>query len=161
MNIRVLSLTLTFLFLNFIASSADGPRIKYNFNSDWRLFAGDAQGAEVINFDDSDWKQITLPRAWNEDEAFKVAINKLTGSISWYRTHFKMPASDKGKKIFLEFEGVRQAADVYLNGKHLGLHENGAMAFGFDVTDLVKPGDNVVARVTEAFAISVMKPSER
>lgn len=34
----------------------------------------------------------------------------------------------ENKKVFIEFEGVRQAADFYVNGKHIGLHENGVMA---------------------------------
>ncbi|HEX8356253.1 MAG TPA: DUF4982 domain-containing protein, partial [Segetibacter sp.] len=85
--------------------------------------------------------------AWNEDEAFKKDIADLSTNISWYRKHFKVPASAKGQKVFLEFEGIRQAGDFYFNGKYIGLHENGVMAFGFDVTDLVNFGDaeNVVA----------------
>ncbi|WP_114781811.1 glycoside hydrolase family 2 protein [Botryobacter ruber] len=145
-NLRFLFF-LTFIFLcsNSLLAK-DGPRTKYNFNPGWKLFVGDAQGAEASNFNDASWEAVTLPHAWNEDHAFKVSINKLPTGIAWYRKHFKLPAADKGKKVYLEFEGVRQAAEVYLNGKHLGTHENGAMAFGFDVTDLIKPGaDNVVA----------------
>ncbi|HET7896930.1 MAG TPA: beta-galactosidase, partial [Flavisolibacter sp.] len=49
--------------------------------------------------------------------------------------------------MFLEFEGIRQAGEFYLNGKFIGLHENGVMAFGFDVTDIVKSNgeENVLA----------------
>src|SRR5215204_4438358 len=113
-------------------------RTKYNFNSDWKVFVGDAKEANAPGFADASWKKITLPYAWNEDEAFKNDIKDLSDSISWYRKHFKLPASAKGQKVFLEFEGIRQAGDFYLNGKHIGLHENGVMAFGFDVTDFVK-----------------------
>ncbi|HJY23802.1 MAG TPA: hypothetical protein VJ279_12995, partial [Hanamia sp.] len=69
----------------------------------------------------------------------------------WYRKHFKIPASAKGQKIFLEFEGIRQAGEFYLNGKSLGIHENGVMAFGFDITDVAKLGDeeNVIAVRTD------------
>ena len=93
------------------------------------------------------WKRVTLPYAWNEDDAFKKDIADHSTGIAWYRKHFKLPASAKGQKVFLEFEGIRQAGDFYLNGKHIGLHENGVMAFGFDVTDLAKFGDeeNVIA----------------
>ncbi|MFD2162158.1 glycoside hydrolase family 2 protein [Paradesertivirga mongoliensis] len=128
-------------------------RILYNFNPGWKLSVEDVKDASAPEFNDASWKEVTLPRAWNEDEAFKVAINRLPVKISWYRKSFRVPASDKGKKVFLEFEGVRQGADVYLNGKHLGLHENGVMAFGFDITDLIKPGaENLVAvRVDNAW----------
>lgn len=125
-------------------------RESYNFNSDWLLTVGDKAGADAVKFDDSEWKKVTLPRAFNEDEAFKVSIYELTDTIAWYRKHFKVPAADKGKKIFLEFEGVRQGADFYLNGHHLGLHENGVMAVGFDITPYVKFGkENVLAVRTD------------
>ncbi|MFD2162156.1 sugar-binding domain-containing protein [Paradesertivirga mongoliensis] len=139
---------IAFYSLLILAASvfaADSPRIKYNFNPGWKLFRGDAKGAEAPAFNDASWEAITLPHAWNEDSAFKVAIDKHPTGIVWYRKKFRLPASDMGKKIFLEFEGVRQAGEFYLNGKQIGLHENGAMAFGFDITNLVKAGDNVIA----------------
>ncbi len=103
-----------------------------------------------MKYDDSGWQKISLPHAFNEDEAFKVSIYELTDTIAWYRKHFKIPASDKGRKVFLEFEGVRQGADFYLNGHHIGLHENGVMAVGFDVTPYVKFGkENVLAVRTD------------
>ena len=139
------------LFLVFISTSvfansaAPSPRVKYNFNSDWKLFVGGAEGAEKPEFDDSNWKNISVPRAWNEDEAFRKDIKDLSTGIAWYRKHFKLPANSTGKKIFLEFEGIRQAGEFYLNGKFIGRHENGITAFGFDVSDLVVAGENVLA----------------
>lgn len=121
-------------------------REKYNFNPQWLLYVGDATGAGKKEFNDTDWKKITLPHAFNEDEAFKVNIKDMTDTISWYRKHFKLPKTAKGKKVFIEFEGVRQAADIYLNGKHIGLHENGVMAFGYDLTPHLNfGGENVIA----------------
>ncbi|HEY0041668.1 MAG TPA: DUF4982 domain-containing protein, partial [Flavisolibacter sp.] len=138
-----------FLFISFVlfvSFTAHAQRAKYNFNSDWKLFVGDIAGAEATDFKDASWKAVTLPYAWNEDEAFRKDIRDLTDSIAWYRKAFKLPASAKGQKVFLEFEGIRQAGDFYVNGKHVGIHENGVTAFGFDVTDIIKPGEeNVVA----------------
>lgn len=121
-------------------------REKYNFNPQWLLHVGDMHGAEKVRFPDKDWEKITLPRAFNEDEAFKVPIKEMTDTVAWYRKHFKLPKSAKGKKVFIEFEGVRQGADFYLNGKHIGLHENGVMAVGFDLTPYLNfNGENVIA----------------
>ena len=121
-------------------------RVTYNFNPGWLLYTGDTAGAESPRFDDASWRPITLPHAFNEDDAFRKAIQDLTTGIAWYRKHFRLPAGDKNKKIFLEFEGIRQAGDFWLNGHHLGLHENGVMAFGFDITPWLKPdSDNVLA----------------
>lgn len=128
------------------AAGEQNLRQKYNFNSDWKLQIGDFQDAAQVAFDDSNWKKLTLPRAFNEDEAFKLHIEQLTDTIVWYRKHFRLPAADQGKKVFIEFEGVRFGADVYVNGKHVGLHENGVMAFGFDITEAVQyHEDNVIS----------------
>ena len=125
--------------------SAKSPRVKYNFNSGWKLFVGDPKGAENPSFNDADWKSVTTPRPWNEDEAFRRDIVDLSTGIAWYRKSFRLPENAKDKKIFLEFEGVRQAGEFYLNGKYIGRHENGITAFGFDVSDSVVSGENVLA----------------
>jgi beta-galactosidase len=136
-----------FLVAILISSIANAQRLKYNFNPGWKVFVGDAKSAEDPGFDDASWKSVTLPYAWNEDDAFKKDIAQLSTGIAWYRKHFKIPASAQGKKMFLEFEGIRQAGEFYLNGKSIGMHENGVMAFGFDITDAVKFGgeENVLA----------------
>lgn len=133
--------------ISFAKNESSSSRTKYNFNSDWKVFVGDVSGAEVSDFKDADWKKVTTPYAWNEDEAFKKDIKDLSTGIAWYRKHFKLPASTNEKKIFLEFEGIKFGGEFYLNGKFIGRHENGVMAFGFDITDSVKPApqENILA----------------
>ena len=125
----------------------ENTRTRYNFNPGWLLYVGDSIGTEQERFDDSSWKKITLPHAFNENDAFKVAIDKLTTGIVWYRKHFKLPHSAKGKKVFIEFEGIRQGGEFYLNGKAIDIHENGIMACGFDISNLVNFGkkENIIA----------------
>lgn len=136
--------TVMFVLLAMGSKSLAGD--KYNFNADWLLSIGDQQAAREVRFADNGWKKVTLPHAFNEDEAFKVSIEELTDTVVWYRKHFRLPAADKGKKVFIEFEGVRQAADVYVNGKSVGFSENGVMAFGFDITPYIIYGkENVIA----------------
>ena len=130
-------------------------RKKLNFNADWHLCVGDYPEAVEASFDDSRWQQVTLPYAFNGDEAFRKDIVDLTDTICWYRKRFKAPllsprrgkeaSSIGGGKLFIEFEGVRQGADFYLNGHHLGFSENGVMACGFDLTPYMKEGENVIA----------------
>ena len=144
-------LTLIFFLFPFfygfgVSKSEGNQRQTYNFNSGWKLQIGDISNAEQVSFNDGAWKPVTLPHAFNEDEAFRVHIEQLTDTVVWYRKHFRLPAADKNKKVFIEFEGVRFAAKVYLNGEKVGLHENGVMAFGFDISDKVKfEADNVIA----------------
>lgn len=136
-----------FIFLCLPYTVTQGKsREKYNFNSQWLLHVGDVNSGESVKLNDGAWKKVTLPHAFNEDEAFKIAIDQHTDTISWYRKHFKLTNSDKGKKVFIEFEGVRFGADFYVNGKHIGFHENGVMAVGFDITNLIEYGkENVIA----------------
>ncbi|MFV0606232.1 MAG: glycoside hydrolase family 2 protein [Niabella sp.] len=144
---RVL-ITFIFLFVVSVGSSQKNiPQRQYNFNSDWLYKLGDTPEAKETSYNDDGWKKVTLPAAWNEDEAFKKDIVDLSTGIVWYRKHFKLPASANGKKIFIEFEGIRQAGDFYVNGKPVGFHENGVTAFGFDITDFVNydGSENIIA----------------
>ena len=128
-----------------LACFSSNAREKYNFNSDWLLKVGDIPSAQKVSFNDKGWQKVTLPHAFNEDEAFKLDIHDLTDTVMWYRKHFVLPKTVKGQKVFIEFEGARQGVDVYVNGSKVGQHENGVMAFGFDITSDVKSGQNVIA----------------
>jgi beta-galactosidase len=135
------------LWSSFAIANEPVPQRKYNFNSDWIFRLGDIPEAKEPAYKDDDWKKVTLPAAWNEDDAFKKDIVDLSTGVVWYRKHFKLPVSSKGKKVFIEFEGIRQGGDFYINGKAIGFHENGVTAFGFDITDLVRfdGQENIIA----------------
>ncbi|MBP6182134.1 sugar-binding domain-containing protein [Flavobacterium sp.] len=133
---------LCFWFLLLTASlsfSQEFVRNKYNFNADWKLKSGDFVEAKNINFNDKNWESVTLPHAYNQNEAFKKSIEDLTTGIVWYRKKFRLPQGISNKKIFLEFEGIRQGGVVYVNGTKVGMHENGVMAFGLDISEFIKP----------------------
>ncbi|MBM0104855.1 DUF4982 domain-containing protein [Steroidobacter sp. S1-65] len=119
-------------------------RATYNLNHGWRTSTGDVVGAQHEQFEDSGWSVVTLPHAFNEKEAFARDIKKLSTGVVWYRKRFSPPARWTGKAV-LEFEGVRQAAEVWVNGRSIAVSENGAMAFGADITEVLNPGTNVIA----------------
>ena len=130
-----------FLFCSFLSASAF-ERQKLNFNADWRLHIGDV----LIGGDrEENWQRVTLPYAFNGDEAFRKDIVDLTDTVCWYSKKFFLTKEEVKGKVFIEFEGVRQGADFYLNGHHLGFSENGVMACGFDLTPYIKEGENVLA----------------
>ena len=147
--------TIQIIFLLALSLSAQAvERAKLNFNADWELHIGDLQVSSVVapskvsptGDEGGAWQRVTLPYAFNGDEAFKKDIVDLTDTICWYRKSFEAPSGAVGgAKFFIEFEGVRQGADFYLNGKHLGFSENGVMACGFDLTPYIKEGENVIA----------------
>jgi len=129
------------------------PRARVNFNLNWRFFRDDVAGAEAPAFDDSQWTAISTPHSFNDVDSFRKIISHSGGDLgtykglSWYRKHFKLPPNLSDRKIFLEFEGMRQAGDIFLNGKPVGLYENGITAYGIDITDAVHFGteENVLA----------------
>ncbi len=134
-----------------LVPSLRAERATFDFDPGWRLHVGDLPGADAERFDDSAWESVTLPRAWNEDDAFRVSIDKLPTGIAWYRKSFVLPPGSEGKKVLVEFEGVRQGAEFFLNGKSVGLHEDGITSVGFDLTAAVKPAPavNVLAVRTD------------
>lgn len=131
------------------AAPAHADRAQYDFNPGWKLMVGDPAGASQAGFDDSAWKAVTLPRAWNEDDAFAKDIVDHSTGIAWYRKRFSIEDLKPGQKVFLEFEGARQAAEVFVNGRRIGLHENGVTAFGFEIGAALVQGENVIAVRTD------------
>ncbi len=130
------------------------PRAVYNFNPGWKFVFGDVTGAEQVAFDDSAWANISLPHTWNDVDTYRSLIRHSSGDvgekmfgIGWYRKHFKLPADAEGQKVFLQFDGMRQAGHFFLNGQPIGKYENGVTAVGLDITKFAKFGgqDNVLA----------------
>lgn len=124
----------------------------FNFNIDWKFIKQDVEGAEKVSFDDSAWETVTAPHTFNDVDSFDEWISNkgeanLYKGIVWYRKHFKLGKTYSQRKVFIEFEGIRQAAFVYVNGEFAGQYESGVTPFGFDITKYIKFGDedNVIA----------------
>lgn len=132
----------------------ESNRTKYNFNLDWKFIKDNPVGAEEISFDDTEWNSVSCPHTFNDIDTFDDLAhghhdgedNQWRGTV-WYRKHFTIPIDDADKKVFIEFESVRQIADVYINGVHIGQNQTGFIPFGFDLTPhLYFDGkDNVIA----------------
>jgi len=116
-----------------------GGRLTIPFDEGWSYVCRDSVVTDV-----------TLPRAWNERSAFAVSIADLPTDTVRYVKTFRLPREARGKRVLIEFEGVRQAARVWLNGHLLGLHENGITAFGFDLTPyIIYKGENRLEVLTD------------
>ncbi len=136
---------LFYILLMLVVSVNATERQKLNFNGGWRLAVGDFAEAAKPDCDDSLWQQVTLPYAFNGDEAFRKDIVDLTDTVCWYRKTFTLTEGEVQGKVFIEFEGARQGADVWVNGQKVGFSDNGVMAFGFDLSPYVKAGHNILA----------------
>ncbi len=128
------------------------------FDFDWRFHWGNAENAQLVEYDDSEWRSVDLPHDWSIEDIpgtdsplISTAVGGINtgyylGGTSWYRKTFSVPAKLKGKKVSIMFEGVYMNSDVWLNGVHLGNHPYGYTAFEFDLTGLIKFGEeNVLA----------------
>ena len=126
-------------------------RIKYNLNYDWKFIKSDVTNSQLVSFNDAGWQSVSLPHTLNDYDLFDTWI---TGSgnygwtgKSWYRKHFKLDASLTGRRVVVEFEGIRQAAEFYINGTWVGRFENGVSPCGIDISNYVTFGstENVLA----------------
>ena len=120
---------------------------------------GFMSGPSKPDFDVSGWRTVDLPHDWvvelpfQNDEALYGQGFKPVGrdypatSIGWYRRVFDVPASDHGRRVSLEFDGVFRDSIVALNGVFLGRNLSGYAPFSFDVTDFVNYGGTNVLLV--------------
>lgn len=127
-----------FILLGLLSSSAARAQYGMNFDADWS-YTHNGQTHHV-----------TLPRAWNEDYAYRVIIDDLPTDTVRYTKVFHLPRLASDRKVFIEFEGARQMAKVWLNGHYVGMHEDGITAFGFDLTPYLSPnGTNRLEVLTD------------
>lgn len=155
------------LLMLFVASAvAQSVRTEENFNRDW-LFAryglqpdgsrmaepgsSDLLAPQVVTFDDSHWRKLDLPHDWGIEGPFRQDLDGYTAklpwrAIGWYRKHFSILPSDKGKQIYVDFDGAMANAEVWLNGTKVGDRPYGYSSFRVDLTPYVLVGsDNVLS----------------
>lgn len=124
------------------AGYAYSPREVINLNREWRYMRGDCRGAEQTTYDDSAWEQIGLPHSFSIP--YFMSKDFYTG-YGWYRRHVAFTDKNLSGKIFLEFDGVFQEAEIFVNGTFAGRHRGGYTGFSVDITDAAQEGDNVIA----------------
>lgn len=134
-------------------------RIKKSFDDGWKFLKLTQKGGlselaiETVDFDDSSWESVSLPHTWNAVDGCDGWSGIDEGNEHYYRglggyrkTVLFSEKEFSGKEIFLEFEGANTITELFVNGVSAGVHEGGYSAFRFDITKLVKLGeDNVIA----------------
>ena len=122
---------------------------------------GNGDGAAAPGFDDRGWRRLDLPHDWAAEQPFSpdgspeggfshgfktVGRSFPRSSVGWYRKSFQVPASDLGRRLVLEFDGVFRNSQVWVNGHYLGTEPSGYHGFRYDMSDYLHyGGDNVVA----------------
>jgi beta-galactosidase len=142
------------------------PRRDLGFGDDQGDFAkeGEFKFAKA-GHEDEKWRKLNLPHDWAVelpfvwDESLNSHGYKPLGrkfpetSVGWYRHEFEIAASDEGRRIVLDFDGVFRSVLVFVNGIFVGRNDNGYAPFGFDITDFIELGKKncVVLRVDASF----------
>ena len=62
----------------------------------------------------------------------------------WYKRTVTLTEEQCAGRVVLHFGAVDYLATVYIGGKKVGSHKGGYVSFSFDVTDFVKPGENIL-----------------
>jgi beta-galactosidase len=125
---------------------------------DYLAKAGNGAGAAAVAFDDRGWRKLNLPHDWavelpysdrgSADHGYKtIGRNFPEYSVGWYRKSFAIPASDLGRHITVEFDGVFRDSQVWINGFYLGREASGYTSFVYDLTDYLNYGGNNVIAV--------------
>ena len=124
---------------------ANSGREVYSMNPAWRFHKGAVTGAEATDFNDRNWKMVSLP------DGIEYVPTEASGCINyqgevWYRKHFTPADELKGKKLFLHFEAIMGKSKVFVNGNLLTEHFGGYLPVVVDVTDALNwETDNVIA----------------
>ena len=119
--------------------------------------ADHSHAPSMNEFDDRSWRKVSLPHDWAVDLPFSGQASHSHGykcigwkypeaSVGWYRKHLEIPASDQGKQIWIEFEGVYRDCEVFCNGFYLGHEKSGYVSRVYDLGPYLDyGGDNVIA----------------
>jgi len=140
------------LICSLLSSNAQAqtPRQQLLFNADWKFHKGDVTAGDKADFNDAEWRRLSLPHDWSIEGPFSQdwasATGYLPGGIGWYRKTFEVPASFRAKKVFVYFDGVYKNSEVWINGHYLGKRPSGFASFQYELTPYLKAsGKNVLA----------------
>jgi len=149
-QIKQIQIVVCFILL-CCATSIQGREV-INMNKDWRFILGDSPKYGLADFNDASWRLLDLPHDWSIEG--KYDVNNPSGpqggympcGIGWYRKHFTVPMSKKGKRFFIRFDGVYMKSQVWINNRMVGEYPNGYNTFEYDITPYITfTGENVLA----------------
>jgi len=157
------------LLAGLVIASASMARARdiLPLDDNWQFTKGDASGAEQPTFDDSQWKQVRIPHDWSiagpfaETNLAGGAGAFLPSGVAWYRTHFSLRSTDLGRRVFVEFDGVMQNSDVWVNGFHLGHRPNGYVSFRYELPGAMLSYGGGPANVVTVCADTSAQPASR
>ena len=141
----------------------ESPRSRESFNNGWKFIkyfnASDEKALtdkepvnlQLTSVNDNNWRSLDLPHDWAIEGPFSDTLENNTGllpwkGIGWYRKHFTISENDKGKRIYVDFDGAMANAKVWMNGNFVGEWPYGYTSFRLDLTPFIITGkENIIA----------------
>ncbi|MBD2848124.1 beta-galactosidase [Paenibacillus sp. IB182496] len=121
--------------------SSAGQRQQQLLNRGWVFAYGDMPEAKEAAYDDSNWYTAGIPHSFGTPYFME---NTFYVGYGCYRKRFSVSKEWLGRRLSLEFQGVFQEAEVYVNGALAGRHQGGYTAFEIDISSLVREGGNLL-----------------
>ncbi|MES2330572.1 MAG: beta-galactosidase GalB [Bacteroidota bacterium] len=129
-------LLFSILFVHLYAQNKN----RQPFNEKWKFKLDSVNKYDDPTSSHDDWRTLNLPHDWSiegtfsKDNPARPDGGALPGGIGWYTRKFSIPVTDKGKQVFIEFDGVYRNSEVWINGYSLGVRPNGYISFQYDLT---------------------------
>lgn len=143
MRVRLsICLAVVFIALTQNITASQSVRMIENINREWKYCRGDIIDASLVNYDDSGWEQIGLPHSFSIP--YFLSPDFYVG-YGWYRKYLEFTKNDLKSCLSLEFDGVFQEAEVFVNGQMAGKHSGGYTGFTIDISKYAKVGKNLIA----------------
>jgi len=140
-----LILALSVIFLTSCSSDEvkQNSRIKENINRDWQFtFSSETDNFSGKESKAAKWQNVGLPHSFSlpyfRSESFYTGYG-------WYQKSLQIDKNWLSQTLTLEFDGVFQVAEIYLNGKKVGAHSGGYTGFTVDISKAAKAGENLLA----------------
>lgn len=164
--IRTIKILIGLCLFSFLGNAQQRQTIA--LKSGWKFFKGQQTQAHTNTFNDLKWETVTVPHDWAIYGPFDKNIDKQTVAIvqnnekeatektgrtgalpyigqAWYRNQFTLPNITNNQKVLITFDGAMSEPKIFVNGTKVGQWNYGYNYFYFDITDLVKKGENLVA----------------
>ena len=150
---NALAIILLFGFNAIYAQKSESVvRTKTNIDLGWNYLENDTENLPEVN-SATNWVALNLPHSWNSQDATDNDPG-YRRSASWYKKNLVISNIDSNKLYKLYFEGSNITTKVYINGKEVGEHIGGYIGFTFDISKVIKEGNNeVLIRVDNSYNI--------
>lgn len=150
------------------ALSGKESKYKQSLNGKWKFYwqrglKNQPENFQFVSFDDSHWDEINVPSVWQTEgysvpyyyastfpKAFSRTKSKIPSidhnmqEIGFYRKTFVLDEVFDNREVFLHFGAAKSALEVYVNGEFVGYSQGSMAPHEFDITKVLKKGENVI-----------------